>query len=259
MASEKSTNISAVFKNSSSPRPFFQAYTYAFQKDATISLSAKGLLAMMLSFGPGWKFYMKDLEKRCTNGRESLRSALHELTTLQYVNKTQIRDCHGHFHGWSFIVYDLPHRMTDSPISDKPNDGKPEVGKPVDITYTINNTNNINKNKQQAVDVNLISELKHHGLQENVSLRLISKFGIEKTRFQLTHLKALLQEGTQIKNHAAWFSDALKNNYQPCHTSSLPVADSNCQDCHGSGKIKLRIDDTGAIITRSCSCLQRRN
>jgi len=259
MELKKSTNNKTIFKNATSPRPFFQAYTYAFQNDEKISLAAKGLLAMMLSFGPGWKFYMNDLGKRCTNGRDSLRHALKELISAQYVEQKRVQNPNGRFYGWSYIIYDRPYRNTENPILDKSLVEKNDIEKCKHIINTTNNNNNINNNNKQTVDVNLVNELKNFEIEENTAILLISKYGIEKVQFQFINLKESLKTGHDIKNNVAWFRDALKNNYQPCHTTVVPTADPVCPNCHGTGKIHYLIDDTGDIVPRPCPCLQSRS
>lgn len=57
-----------------------------------ISLQAKGLLAMLLSFPDDWTINMRDIISRSRNGRDATRAALKELIELGYVYSEHIRD-----------------------------------------------------------------------------------------------------------------------------------------------------------------------
>lgn len=56
-----------------------------FLQDKNLSLQAKGLLAEILSNKDDWKIYLKELEKRSKNGRESHSKAFKELKDAGYI------------------------------------------------------------------------------------------------------------------------------------------------------------------------------
>lgn len=92
-------------------------------------------------------------------------------------------------------------------------------------------------------------------LSEKSTLSFIQKYGLESVYKQLSNLK----QTPNIRNNGAWLHSALEKNYELAPSANSPVADTDCQTCHGTGKLELRVDDTGEIISRPCSCLQRRN
>jgi hypothetical protein len=76
-------------------------------KDRRLSLKAKGLLAMLLSFSDNWNLSIKGLEAILKEGRTSLRSTMSELIELGYVERQQIRK-DNKFIGVDYIVFESP-------------------------------------------------------------------------------------------------------------------------------------------------------
>jgi len=76
-------------------------------KDKRLSLKAKGLLAMLLSFSDNWNLSIKGLEAILKEGRTSLRSTMSELIKLGYVERQQIRK-DNKFIGVDYIVFESP-------------------------------------------------------------------------------------------------------------------------------------------------------
>lgn len=72
-----------------------------------ISLAAKGLLALLLSFGENWEIRMSDIIARSKNGRDSTRRAINELVKAGYIKRIYIRD-NGKIKGSQYIVFDEP-------------------------------------------------------------------------------------------------------------------------------------------------------
>ena len=76
-------------------------------KDRRLSLKAKGLLAMLLSFSDHWELSIKGLEAILKEGRTSIRSTMNELIENGYVERQQIRE-NNKFIGVDYIVFELP-------------------------------------------------------------------------------------------------------------------------------------------------------
>ena len=76
-------------------------------KDRRLSLKAKGLLAMLLSFSNHWDLTIKGLEIILKEGRTSIRSTMSELIENGYVERKQIRK-DNKFIGVDYIVFELP-------------------------------------------------------------------------------------------------------------------------------------------------------
>lgn len=76
-------------------------------KDRRLSLKAKGLLAMLLSFSDNWNLTIKGLEVILKEGRTSIRSTMSELIEFGYVERQQIRK-DNKFIGVDYIVFESP-------------------------------------------------------------------------------------------------------------------------------------------------------
>ena len=107
-------------------------------KNKEISLKAKGMLAMLLSFSDQWELTIRGLEAILKEGRDAIRSTLNELIKFGYIERIKIRE-KGKIVGYQYTVYEIP------------NSGKPFTVKPTTENPTQINNNIINKklNKEQ--------------------------------------------------------------------------------------------------------------
>ena len=76
-------------------------------KDRRLSLKAKGLLAMLLSFSDSWKLSISGLEAILKEGKASIRTTMNELIKCGYVEREQIRE-DGMFLGVDYTVFESP-------------------------------------------------------------------------------------------------------------------------------------------------------
>lgn len=76
-------------------------------KDRRLSLKAKGLLAMLLSFSDSWKLSISGLESILKEGKASIRTTMNELIKFGYVEREQIRE-DGMFLGVNYTVFESP-------------------------------------------------------------------------------------------------------------------------------------------------------
>lgn len=93
------------------PREQFVMIRNAAMRDKQLSLKAKGLLGVMLTYPDDWTFYMEHLEKQSRDGRDATRSAMKELIAAGYVIRRVARDENGRVNGWVHLVAD--YRQTD--------------------------------------------------------------------------------------------------------------------------------------------------
>jgi hypothetical protein len=85
-------------------------------KDRRLSLKAKGLLAMLLSFSDSWKLSINGLEVILKEGRTSLRSTMNELIKNGYVERQQIRK-EGMFIGVNYTVFESPRLQNPTAVN----------------------------------------------------------------------------------------------------------------------------------------------
>lgn len=122
---------------------------------ANLTLQAKGLLALMLSFPDDWSYNLTHLEGLSKNKRDAHRSALRELIEAGYAEWRTLHNSDGTLKGRELVVTDVPFargtekasdgdRGTDNPADGATvgrknrRSGKPSVGKS-DTTKTVVN------------------------------------------------------------------------------------------------------------------------
>lgn len=87
-------------------------------KDKRLSLKAKGLMAMLLSFPENWEFSESGLTALSQDGRTSVRSGLVELEKTGYLLRERARNDKGVFTGTIYNLYEIP--MLDYPLLENP-------------------------------------------------------------------------------------------------------------------------------------------
>ena len=100
----------------------------AFLLNEEISLKAKGLLALLLSYPDNWQFYKAEIVQHTTDKENSLNSGLKELIENGYIVRKQRKDENGKFEGYEYHVYEKP--STEKPSTEKPSTEKPSTEKP---------------------------------------------------------------------------------------------------------------------------------
>ena len=108
--------------------------THLKEKDMT--LSAKGLLSLMLSLPDDWDYSVAGLCALSKDSKDSITSALKELEAFGYLVRTQRKNEHGKFEGYDYDVYEKP--LTEKPLTEKP----PQLNTNISNTNIINNLNN---------------------------------------------------------------------------------------------------------------------
>ena len=117
-----------------------------FLKDKQLSLQAKGLFTLMLSLPDSWEYSIADLVAICREGKDAIRSAIHELEEAGYIVRNQSVDANRKF---SKNVYDIferlelrdsVQRITDNPSADNPSAGNPLAEMPTTACPTPEDT-----------------------------------------------------------------------------------------------------------------------
>lgn len=111
------------------PRRHFTVVRNTALRDNTISLKAKGLLALMLSFPDDWTYHLTHLEGLSTDGRDATRTAARELETAGYITRHQTRTPDGRLSEAHYEVADV--RNGTRTVDGLSGDGKTVAGKTV--------------------------------------------------------------------------------------------------------------------------------
>ena len=101
----------------------------AFLLNEKISLKAKGLLALLLSYPDDWQFYEAEIVQHAADKANSLSSGLKELIENGYIVRKLGKDETGKFKGYEYHIYEKP--ITEKPITEKPIMEKPITENPI--------------------------------------------------------------------------------------------------------------------------------
>ena len=77
-------------------------------KDRRLSYKAKGLLSEILSLPPDWDYTLSGLAVIAADGKDSVRTAIHELEQYGYLVRFQLRDDLGRMSVNEYVVYESP-------------------------------------------------------------------------------------------------------------------------------------------------------
>ena len=96
-----------------------------------LSLTAKGLLSMMLSLPEDWNYTTRGLAKICKEGTDSIGSTLKELERAGYIVRNRLRDSKGKIVDVEYVIYETPHPPdTGQPCEDEPDAACPDTENP---------------------------------------------------------------------------------------------------------------------------------
>ena len=79
-------------------------------KNPRLSLKAKGLLSMMLSFPDGWNYSERGLAAICLEGVDAIHTAIKELEAEGYMTRRRVRDAGGRIQDTEYTIYERPRR-----------------------------------------------------------------------------------------------------------------------------------------------------
>lgn len=79
-----------------------------FLREKEMSLKAKGLLALCLALPDDWNYSLNGLCAICKESQTSIRSALKELESFNYLKRNRMQNDKGHFI-YEYVIYELPY------------------------------------------------------------------------------------------------------------------------------------------------------
>ncbi len=102
-------------------------------RDRRLSLKAKGLHHLLLSYPSDWDVCILQLSKYCKEGREAITSGLKELISFGYCRRLVKRSPDGKIKDWDYEVYEYPmsEPLTGFPDLAEPFTGFPDLAKPL--------------------------------------------------------------------------------------------------------------------------------
>ncbi len=103
-------------------------------KDTALSLKAKGLLSMFLSFPDDWNYSTRGLAAICKEGVEAIGNTIKELEKAGYIVRRQLRGANGRITDTEYVIYEQPQEPpapdAGGPDTTPPDMGQPDTGKP---------------------------------------------------------------------------------------------------------------------------------
>lgn len=110
-----------------SPRPeaHFTIMANEILRHPQLSLRARGLLALLLSYPDNWRTSSEALARVCPDGRDSIRKALSDLEAAGFIIRRKYQDEAGRWQSET-IVFDTPQKSPElSPVCPLPTPEKP--------------------------------------------------------------------------------------------------------------------------------------
>jgi hypothetical protein len=234
----KTKTIVRVIKN----RDFLQV-SHTPLYDKRLSLKAKGILCIMLSMSDEWEFRREHLLTLCSDGRDSLRTALKELQEFGYVTLNSERDEKGRIQKWIMLVCEDPKTLADQSATilngksvqarsgfSASGETPIESGPPAQLSRSgfstcgesaCNNTNPNNINNNNAVAEKLNGKIPKAGIPVEVMTQWVITYS---EPYVQAKIDLMLTKG-KITNPLGWLKKALENNYV-ADKSNNPVSAS---------------------------------
>lgn len=134
-------------------------------KERKMSLKAKGLLSLMLSLPDDWNYSVSGLVTLSKDGKDSVMSALGELETFGYLERTRTVNERGQFSGIEYNIFEQP--QTEKPLAEnltaeKPISEETTSEKPPQLNTNKLNTNNnkiTNELKTKGSDIDIFEDI----------------------------------------------------------------------------------------------------
>ena len=99
-------------------------------KDTALSLKAKGLLSMFLSFPDDWNYSTRGLASICKEGVEAIGNTIKELEKAGYILRRQLRGANGRITDTEYVIYERPQAPEPPAPEDTGPDTPPDTGAP---------------------------------------------------------------------------------------------------------------------------------
>lgn len=169
-------------------------------KNRDLSLKAKGLLSMMLSFADGWEFSVSGLTKLSKDGIDSVRSGLNELEELGYIYREYPRD-KGKFGKTVYHISQVPN-LVGKTVKEKPYTVNPYTDKSTrKIQYNKELTNKVLTNKEtrdKELTNTLVEQIPFKEIIEYLNLKANKDFRNVKGNQEL--IRARFNEGYTLED-----------------------------------------------------------
>jgi len=195
-----SETIFRVEKNAENPYVMIDKNVF---EDTSLSFKAKGILGYLLSRPNDWTLIIADIQKRSTDGKDSVKNGIDELIERGYIVKTEQPRQAGKFATCDYVVYEKPINTgvnrCGKTVTDKPQrknrHGKSATTNNDELSNELTNSKNIysEKPKKQKSDVvEKPSEISEQTWNDFLVVRKAKKAPLTQTAWKRT-FNAMLQ------------------------------------------------------------------
>lgn len=115
-----------IFKTPRRKLPFTQIDNELIN-NAKLTGKAKWILIHLLSKPPDWLVYEKDIVNHVHDGRDAIRTGIHELITAGYLQRQVMRSKEGQWQGYLYDVSETPVFITNHTEDGFSGAGKPDT------------------------------------------------------------------------------------------------------------------------------------
>ena len=176
----------------------FTTISNVFVRDNTLSLKAKGLLALIMALPDDWDFSVAGIIKIIKEGKDSVYNAINELKEHGFCSVTQQRNEAGVIVGYDYVFVDDPdsltHPLTENPHTDNPLTGNPQQIKK-EKTKELTKEKNTKKCESNQLFEDCWIAYKRKG-KKSESLKYWNKLTEEEKRKVMPHIKAYISSRT---------------------------------------------------------------
>lgn len=190
----------------------------AWLRDQRLSFKSRGLLALLLSHSKGWSLSIQSLVTESKEGKDAIRSAIHELETFGYLERTQVNE-NGRF-GESVWETKDPAGI---PVS-----GLPMAGFPTSANPPLKNTKDKNTNNKKNNNPELFEEFwkEYPRKRDKGAAFKAFRSALSRAKFEDILAGVIRYKDDPSRNAdftkypATWLNaDSWENDYQPADDS----------------------------------------
>ena len=124
-------------------RTGFTMIPNALISDSNITGKAKAIYCYLFSRPDDWTFHVTEISNNFKEGRDAIYSAIGELISTGWINKTQVKDESGKFSHNEFEIFAYARPVSDEAVNGKPVNGEADTNNTdntnIDITKTDDN------------------------------------------------------------------------------------------------------------------------
>lgn len=186
-------------------------------KDNRLSWKAKGIWLYAFSRPDDWEFNIGDLVNQSTDGIDSVRAGLKELSDIGYLQRSRLRNQDGTLGKAEWVFYETPEQIkqclpeVENPILDNPKQEKATLLSTEEpSTEKNNNREGVVVSSKEGKERLLLLSSSGYEFNETVK-KLVEDYSLDDIKLALS----VCRHSTDMIEPNAYFTSALKGKWQP--------------------------------------------